>query len=429
MQPKTLLLLLLRKAEVHREGRILSDKIKKYSPFLMFGFLTQLFSILLPPNSNISGTNVAFCNYYINKWNILNVHIDCDSQYFLLDSQNPLRLLSSETPLQDRPLHILFVSLISRFLEFIGVPSGSITYLGEDSVSQTYNVLDYGVYIGTNVLILGISIFIVMRILLRSVNTKSTITRASMFLALAMIVQNPVNREFFWTPHSQIFNILIPAILFQFVQKDLILTTRRFWLYFGLFGALSLFYPTFSIVLPIFFVLSWRKLGKAYGFLSLFILLPRFLWPRIIELLGGDYVDWPVVGHRRFIWILDSYRKETLANDSADNLWKFLTSLPVHWLAITVLLVLLSILIHKQSRKGYHFSTNNDVSLAYLAVATYSVGLILNGEYGQRFTTGLVLLISFIVMNQAIQLNKQTKPIILCLFGIIGLNCWHWVIW
>ena len=429
MQSETLLLLLLRKTEVHRGGQLLSDKIKKYSPFLMFGFLTQLFSILLPPNLNISGTNVAFCNYYINRWNIFNIHIDCDSQYFLLDSQNPSRLLSSETPLQDRPFHIFFVSLISRFLEFFGVPSGSITYLGEDSMPQSYNVLDYGVYIGTNALILGISIFMVMRILLRSVNARSAIYRASIFLALVMIVQNPINREFFWTPHSQIFNILIPAVLFQFVQKDLVLTKRRFWLYFGLFGAMSLFYPTFSIVLPVFFVLSWRKLGKPYGFVTLLILLPRILWPRIIELLGGDYVDWPVVGHRRFIWILDSYKKESLVNDSADNLWKFLNSLPEHWLVITALLLLLSILIHKQYRELYHVPTNNDVTLTFIAVSTYSVGLILNGEYGQRFTTGLVLLISFVVLNQVTQLDKQNKPILLCMFAIIGLNCWHWVMW
>jgi hypothetical protein len=407
----------------------LYSRLKKYLGYLVFGFLTQLFSILLPPNPNISGTNVAFCNYYINRWNIFNVHIDCDSQYFLLDSQSPLRLLSSETPLQDRPLHIIIVFMFSRFLELLGVPSGSISYLGEDKVPQTYNILDYGVYIGLNALILGVALYIVIRILLKNIKVKNVVTRLSLVLVLVMIVQNPVNREFFWTPHSQIFNILIPAVLFQLVQKDFILTRKRFWYYALFFAAMTLVYPTFSIVLPVFFVLSWRKLGRIYGLSSFVVLLPRILWPKIVELLGGNYVDWPVVGHRRFVWIIDSYNKETLRVDALNNLLKFLNSLPVNWLVITIGLIFLGASVLMKSRNHLNLSSNSDMPLAAVALGTYSLGLLLNGEYGQRFSTGVVLLLTFLVMNELIQTKRPTKPILLALFGVITLNCLNWISW
>jgi hypothetical protein len=407
----------------------LYSRSKQYLWYLIFGFLTQLFSILLPPNSNISGTNVAFCNYYINKWNIFNVHIDCDSQYFLLDSQSPLRLLSNETPLQDRPLHILFVFMLSRFLELFGVPSGSITYLGEDNIPQTYNVLDYGVYVGLNAVILGFSMLMVIRILLKNTKINSLIVKSSVFFGLVMIVQNPVNREFFWTPHSQVFNILIPAVLFQLVQKNFILSKKRFWYYLLFFASMTLVYPTFSIVLPIFFVLSWRKLGKTQGLLTLLILAPRILWPRIIEMAGGVYVDWPVVGHRRFIWMIDSYNQETLINDALDNLLKFLSSLPTLWLLITIILFLLSILIFMQPRTDSHMNFNSDMTLAAVGVSTYTMGLFLNGEYGQRFTTGLVLLITFLIMNEVKETPHHKKLILLGLSVAISLNCLYWITW
>lgn len=405
-------------------------RAKEYSGYLFFGFLTQLFSILLPPNSNISGTNVAFCNYYINKWKIFNVHIDCDSQYFLLDSQSPLRLLSNETPLQDRPLHVLFVFMFSRFLELFGIPSGSITYLGEDNIPQTYNILDYGVYVGLNAVILGISMFIVIRILLK--NTKiinSLIMKLSVCFSLLMIVQNPVNREFFWTPHSQVFNILIPAVLFQLVQNDFILSKNRFWYYLLFFACMTLVYPTFSIVTPIFFVLCWRKLGKTQAMLTLLILAPRILWPKIVELTGGVYVDWPVVGHRRFVWIIDSYNKGTLRSDVLDNLWKFLNSLPIHWLVITIILLFLSALIFTQVSSDSNMTLKSDLTLAAFGVTAYTMGLLLNGEYGQRFTTGLILLLTFLVMNEINEKLENKKLFLLGLSVAIFLNCLYWITW
>jgi hypothetical protein len=244
-----------------------------------------------------------------------------------------------------------------------------------------------------------------------------------------MIVQNPVNREFFWTPHSQMFNILIPAVLFQLAQKDFILTRKRFWYYLLFFAAMTLVYPTFSIVIAVFFVMSWRKLGKIYGLFTFLVLLPRILWPRIVELLGGNYVDWPVVGHRRFVWIIDSYNRDTLRIDALNNLLKFLNSLPVNWLVITIGLMFFGALVLMQSRSHLDFSFNSDMMLATVALGTYSLGLLFNGEYGQRFSTGVVLLLTFLVMNELIQTKRPTKPILLAFFGVITLNCLNWVSW
>lgn len=147
--------------------RIISKySFSQYLPFLFFGLVTQIITLLHKPDPNISSSSLAFCNYYINKFRYFNVHIDCDAQYFLLDSQNPHRILSYESPLQDRPLHTFIVYVLSNVLEFFGIPEGPITYLGEDNIPQTYHLLNYLIFIGINGLILIASVALVLKVLL-----------------------------------------------------------------------------------------------------------------------------------------------------------------------------------------------------------------------------------------------------------------------
>jgi len=399
----------------------------KYGYLILFSLLTQIFSILHSKSTSISGTSAAFCNYYITKLNIFNVHIDCDSQYFLLDSQNPMRLFDDQTPLQDRPLHTFLVFIISKVFGFVGIPSGSTTYLGEDNIPQTYNILNYGIFIAINALILIAAVLIVLRVMLNGGSIHRRYLKVSVFLAILLIAQNPINREYFWTPHSQIFNLLIPVILFYFVQKDFILNKRRFYIILFLISLSLLAYPTFTILLPVFFLITWKSLGKLYAVLIAVSLIPKLLWPVVLNALGGHYVDWPVVGHRRFVWILDSFKAKSLVRDLETNLSAFMHSLPWLWVLITLFVLIIGIHYSTSLRHTLARPTRSDLTSSAVAFFTYLFGMILNGEYGPRFTVGVVLLLSLLVLNEVSALTTKLKYSYIAYSGMFLANCWFWL--
>jgi hypothetical protein len=402
-------------------------KIKKYWIFILLGMLSQVASILHAPNTFISGTKAAFCNYYITKFNFINIHIDCDSQYFLLDSQDPSRLLTNQSPLQDRPLHMLVVYIIYKLLSAIGVPSGAITYLGQDNIPQTYNVLNYAIFITLNAIFLIASIVLVMSVLINSKSRTGRYYKVSVFLLLILIAQNPVNREYFWTPHSQVFNILIPALLFFLVQKKFIVDRKRFILLMLFISTALLFYPTFLVVLPVFFLKTLRSLGKLYAAFTLAAMAPKLLWPEFVRTLGGNYVDWPVVGHRRFVWILDSLESGTLMHDLGNNVFAFLNSLPLAWMIISTIILFLGISHVKNVGIKDLWKRRPDLIDSAVATLVYTSGIVLNGEYGQRFTVGVVLLFSFIVLNEVSRVHKKSKYWDLGFFIAIVANFSIWL--
>jgi hypothetical protein len=310
---------------------------------------------------------------------------------------------------------------------FFGIPPGATTYLGEDSIPQTYNIMNYGIFIAINAAILMASILIVLRVMLKSDSIRGRYFKVSIFLAILLITQNPITREYFWTPHSQIFNLLIPAVLFYFVQKDFKLDTRRFYIIFFLISLSLLAYPTFIILLPVFFFITWKSLGKLYAFLILVCLIPKFLWPIILNAFGGQYVDWPVVGHRRFIWVLDSYKSKSLVQDLGTNLSAFMNSLPWLWVIITLLILLIGLLYLINVRYTVVRTTRSDLICSAVAFFSYLFGMILNGEYGPRFTIGVVVLLSLLILNEVSAVTTKLKYLYFAYFGIFLSNYWAWL--
>ena len=405
----------------------LSSK-SRYVYFVLLGLFTQIVSILLPKNSSISDSEEAFCNFYITKLNIFNVHIDCDSQYFLLDSQDPTRLLNNQTPLQDRPLFTFLVFGISKVLELLRVPSGSITYLGEDGIPQNYHVLNYGLFILMNAIILTASITIVLSVFFKIKDPKTPLLKLSIFTAIILISQNPINREFFWTPHTQIFNVLVPALLFYLAQKNLILDKRQYYIWFCFISITLLMYPTLSILLPVLFVRVFQSLGKFYAFSLFLTLIPKLIWPGILNLLGGNYVDWPIVYHRRFVWILDSVESKTLLDDSSKKYQEFLNSLPLTWDIIAFLMFMIGLSLGRKIWKTGNWSNNSNFIYGGIVLVIYTLAMGLNGAYAPRFSGGIVLLLSLIVLFEVRKAKDKVILLKIAIFGSLSANCLYWLL-
>lgn len=401
--------------------------MRSITPFVLFGLMTQVVSILQKPKLQISDSTDAFCNFYITKFRIFNVHLDCDAQYFLLDSQDPLRILRNQTPLQDRPLYTFVVYVFSKILNVFGIPSGPITYLGEDGIPQTYFVLNYGIFIALNSMTLLVSMCLALSALKRNSSFTKTHTTVLTLLAVLLISQNPISREFFWTPHSQIFNILIPCLLFFIAQREFLLTKRRFYLYLLLVGIGSLIYSSFYLILPILFLKAYRTFGIVRGSLVLICLAPRLVWPFVLSIFGGNYSDVPIKEYRRFIWVKDAYDAGNLPETLGRNLIDFSHSLPVAWALITLILIVMNLyyaLSLSKTMKGFKGKINGDLMLV---LGVYLLGIVFNGQYGARFTSGLIILFGLITLNVGSQLVKAQKFWWAPLGFILMINSYYWL--
>jgi hypothetical protein len=422
MRPKNLLIATNRSLLIDRYSDFFA-----ILPYLILGAFTQVISLLLSPIKYISDSTDPFCNYYITKFRVFHAHIDCDAQYFLLDSQDPMRLVSNSTPLQDRPLHSFTVFVISKVLSFLGVPVGPITYVGQDEIPQTYFLLNYIIFIFINLVILMISLYIALKALNKRLGSSRRLHHLSFGFVTLLVTQNPITREFFWTPHSQLFNILIPCLLFYLIQPQIVITKRRYWILMVTISTSLLIYPSPYTLLPIFFIKTYRNLGKKYSVLIFVSLLPKLMWPFVLNAMGGEYVDWPVRYYRRLVWIFDSIKTESLPQDLTTNLSKFINSLPFSWSAMIASLVALATLSALKSRNWQKDTKTSYFTDCVIVLGIYASGIILQGGYGPRFTTSLVVLIGLIVINMLDSRILRISYVKALIALIVALNFIYWV--
>lgn len=390
--------------------------------------MTQIVSILHKPDPKISSSPLAFCNYYINKFRYFNIHIDCDAQYFLLDSQNPHRLLSYESPLQDRPLHTLIVYLISKISEFFGIPAGPITYLGEDGIPQTYNLLNYLIFIGINGSILIASLVLVLKVLLPKNYQSNRPQIVWSFLIVLMLVQNPITREFFWTPHSQLFNILIPCLIFYLLQPNYLLTKRKLLILVLALASLTMMYPIFVLVLPILYIKAYEAFGKISMIFVSFALVPKAIWPFVLELIGGTYNDHTVQTGRRFVWVLDSFKEKSLLQDFSNNAKLYIHSLSGPWVIIVAVFSILGIYIRVMSNFPKKNADKYYDRNSLLVLSIYFIAMYFNGQYAPRFSLGLVILYMLILTKKAIDHNLNRKWVWVFCISLIFINVIDWFV-
>ena len=161
--------------------------------------------------------------------------------------------------------------------------------------------------------------------------------------------------------------------------------------------------------------------------LSLFLgLVPKLIWPYILNLSGGDYTDWPVHYHRRFVWIKDSYQSKTLFSDSVTHLGEFINSLPLTWDVISLLLLVLGLFLVKIRFVSSSRLTKLNLKYGSVAFSIYLVAMVLNGAYAPRFSSGIVLLLSFLVLHAVSQQKEKVLWWKIALTGLVFFNSIYW---
>ena len=264
-------------------------------PVILLAMTGFLFSPRVP-----AGEEAANCVSVIDI-GPAHLHLNCDSGEFERVAANPSLMLSSNRTRQNRPLSVMLGWTLAKPFHMMGVATGSAEYAG---------------FITLNFLLLLCACLLFTRIS----GARWLLDPLTLF-PLSVIVVNQVTKAFFWTPHLQIFNILIPIAslaLFRWIFEEA--HPLGWWRAFLLGVALgigALAYGGFAItaagaaicimagrlvrVLRVFFGAAARA-----GLLLLAFLAPTAAWTTFVTYRTGSFYSREIDHYRQFVWMTDS---------------------------------------------------------------------------------------------------------------------------
>ena len=282
----------------------------------------------------------------------LHVGVNTDSADFVSVALRPGKLFDDREPLQSRPVVVVAAALASlplRPLLRIADPASRIDTTvarralapgGDADVNDA--MAAYLVYIAINALLLLGSLVVFWR----------AVGPGPKWWALAplalVVAGNQVVKAFFWTPHLQIFNILVPVVAVEAARRTLdrpLASWRQSALVGLALGLSALAYG--AAVIIVVAVVAAQVLGRRPRRLS--PLLPLVLafaavvgaWVVVVEAVSGGFYNHEVRVYRQFVWIVDAIRGGDIGAAVARNLHLFIdTTIPVVWLPVAVLAVI-----------------------------------------------------------------------------------------
>jgi hypothetical protein len=243
--------------------------------------------------------------------------LNCDSGVFIADTHEPVKLLEPSSKRQSRPGIIFATHLVSIPLRPVNLLVHRFFSVRADSAYSTKlaqfadsapELLAY-VLVNVALLFLGVSVLLLLW------NVTGPVPVALLPLAF-LVVANDMVKAFFWSPHTQLFNIVVPLIATWLAvrawQNDLIYERRAYWIAAGLsLGQTA--YATFVVTLAALILPSivrhYRDKQvylRAVVIASIFF-LPTVLWMAIVYAQTGQagYYTHETQQYAQVVWIFD----------------------------------------------------------------------------------------------------------------------------
>jgi hypothetical protein len=248
--------------------------------------------------------------------------LNCDSPELMWLARDPDALLEKDNGRQNRPGFVLAAAvlqdLISRVIPAEGPPRRIGTgFLDPRLIAQSFtrDLPAYLAYIAINVGLLLASFHFWRRLIEPKFGADAvvgTIVAASGLL----LVANDVTKAFVWSPHTQMFNILVPllALYASLRAWNGAILDRRFMLAMGiLVGLGATAYPVFAVIAaclaPIAFVSTDRKRATANTLLMLTAgVAPSALWYIFVRATTGSFHN-TEVALGEVVWMADAWSK------------------------------------------------------------------------------------------------------------------------
>lgn len=272
-------------------------------------------------------------------WGPLMMVLTCDSYEFVRTARHPGRLSMSGSVRQSRPLEILIASLLTlaevpnpESRSHRAAPEQNLALDGQndkpcENCIQTILGYPYGVRLQPGWLpfvILNFFVLLVALMLFRRLNAPVTSAAVVAVAVLGVfLVFNSVVKGFFWSAHTQMWNVLMPLISISLSAAFLRHPARswRFMIATGaLLGIASLAYASLVVCAPVaiaaillgFWINRERPpllslIGKICLFVGAFA-APSVIWINILLMRSGTYYHFEFQECRQFVWIYDYWR-------------------------------------------------------------------------------------------------------------------------
>ncbi|HEY1474656.1 MAG TPA: hypothetical protein VGF53_11300 [Pseudolabrys sp.] len=270
---------------------------------------------------------------------VVNVHLpgpfgitlNCDSPEFMRLAREPSGLLEPFNTRQSRPGLIAAAAVLTWALQPLASLADKLGIRASRPDIDTGRIADalakdipgYLAYIIINFGIVLAAFYYLQRIC--APWTDSSTLQAVVLVAIGfLLAANDVVKAFMWSPHTQMFNILIPVFALDASMRANAgaLIRRRFAIYIGLACGLGgTAYPLFVIVLPCVaicvFVFALRCGSRAIWWqtlcnlmiIAVFTFAPEALWFAFVWFKTGGFYQHEMTKYDEVVWILRAWHE------------------------------------------------------------------------------------------------------------------------
>jgi hypothetical protein len=242
--------------------------MKKKILYTLLILLTTFSFLFSPQPQNINGPDRWCPVNYIHLNKVMGFSMNCDAIEYMGLSVNPGLIFQKNNRRQSRPLYLLSGSLAGYSIYYLSAPFheaiNNIAYeqfksqIPKEKVSLYLS--HYAGLVFINLIILVIAILLFEKIIIHYTGPPQNgfLLR---YALLVLLISNHITKIFFWTPHQQMFNTLIPLLaiwLFTLILKHNYPIKRLLLISFCC-GMLLLFYGSFLILLPLIMISFFYK--------------------------------------------------------------------------------------------------------------------------------------------------------------------------
>jgi hypothetical protein len=369
-----------------------------YIKLILLGLLSQIVSLFRNYPTDHP------CGRVLSVTSGLNVLINCDSAVYMKDAQDPSRLFDGTSVYQDRPIPTLLVASLGKLWQLLNLPDFSREIVGNSGSITTYYFSYYLLFTAFSTLIFASACFLGIKALSKisiKFNTSNGIFIISSVMLVLFISMNEITKTFYWTPGSQMFNLLLPIYIFYLIQFSQEKVSTQFFVVHSILFMLLIFSYAFFILLYIPLIsLKWGTF-KLRILSTLPILLAYLAYPSLLKLFGGTYFSFGFGYRRLYLWVIDSYFDGNLLENLAQYLLYYIQTFPI----IPSLLLLISITF-----LGFHsFTSQVSKKIIFLEIFILLIYILMQafyGYYSRRLTYPIYIFMYLIVLRAAI-VNKE----------------------
>ena len=357
----------------------------------------------------------------------MEVLINCDSAVYMKDAQSPSRLFNGQSVYQDRPLPTLLVAAATKLWHFLKLPDYNRDVVGNSGIVMNYSLITYIFFLILSALVLCISCWLGIKtflIISNKLNIKNELFILIALLFTTLLSMNELTKTFFWTPGSQMFNLLIPVYLFYLLQfAKTSVTTKFFIINLIIFTLLMFSYAFFILIAMPLMLLKWKSFRFRAAAVATSILIYA-AYPQILQLFGGTYNNFAVGYRRMYLWVLDSYLDHQLLQNLGKNFLLFANTFPT--LPIILALLIFLVVTYKSD---FLWEFLILVRLEIIVLFFYLLTLGFYGYYSRRLTYPLMIFLFLIILKVYVFYSSKVVNIkhMIAIIFIFPFVLYSWV--